>query len=377
MPSFLAMASGSELVVAGNHDRNNAGGLILGYGLGSFGAGRVDEAGETDAGQVCFEGGRVYSFGHRGQQLSGVGQHAEDLRGLRVGAFFEVGQLAFLVGGELRKQHAGRPFSEHEYAVLGLGKGRHAPALGIEGQFGQARKLGFERGARIVFSGGVAGHGYLGRVAQPVAVGALGGVGVEGHSGQQRVAVAQRGQAKRRVGVCFLRGHLVEGQGTRFIRADVGDGAERFHGRQLTHQVMVFGQPLGPSPSAMFTTAGNPSGMAATASEMDTSSKSPRGSPRHQPVAKNHRANSYRPRRQLLAEGAQPLLQRHRGDGQLEEAGDFAQLGVHAGGYHVGRAAAIGHEGALIAQVQAVAEGIGAGGQRGGVFLHVGRLAGQ
>ena len=127
----------------------------------------------------------------------------------------------------------------------------------------------------------------------------------------------------------------------------------------------------------MVTTAGNASGMAATARQMDTSSKSPRESPRHQPVAKNHRANAHRPRRQLLAEGAHPLLQRRRGDGHLEEAGDFAKLGVHAGGCHLGLGAAIGHEGALIAQVQAVAAGIGAGGQRGGVFLHVGRLAGQ
>ena len=113
------------------------------------------------------------------------------------------------------------------------------------------------------------------------------------------------------------------------------------------------------------TTAGRPSGTAATAMLTAVRNISVRSSPRSTPVAEDDADEHERDDGQRLAELVEPLLQR-RGlplDG-LDEVRDAAQFGAHAGGDHDGLAAAVGHHRAHEDQVAPIAErqvGIGEG----------------
>ena len=372
---------GRELVVAGNHHGRDAGGFALGHGLPGFGAGRVYQAGEADEAQAGFDGGGRHVGGHRGQQLGGVAQHPVALAGQLVHAPLQVGNIGLLAGIELLKQRAYGSFGEAQDSLVGLVQGTHALALRVEGQLGKTRKPGFEGCPAVPLFGGVPHQGHLRGVAHPLAFVVLRNVVVQGHGREQPVArntdTTEDGQTEFWRFVDLLHRHFIEREGTRFVGADVGGRAQRFHGGQLADEGIALDQALGPQRQRDGNQRGQGLGQGGDGQrDRHQQQLAQRLAP--QPAHREkHGPDDQCRRRQPLAQGGQPLLQgRHRFLG-LNERGNLAQLGIHARAHYVGRGAPIGHESALEAHVQLVAQRVVAGGQRVRVFLHVGRFAGQ
>jgi len=180
---LLGNGLGGERVVAGNHDGDDAGRLAFGHGLPDFGTGRINQAGKTEKGQARFHRGGRHVGGQGGQHLGRVGQHPVALRGQGIDALPQFGHTGLLAGVELLEQGPGGPFGQAQHPGPGPVQGAHALALRIKGQLGQARKLRFQRGTGVVLRGRVLSQRHFGGIAQPVAGGIGGGIGVEGHGG--------------------------------------------------------------------------------------------------------------------------------------------------------------------------------------------------
>ena len=310
---LLGNGLGGQLVVAGNHHRNNACGLALGHGLLGFVTGWVYKAGQADKGQARFDSAGVDGGGHFGQQLTSVAQHPIALLGHGLDALLQVGHIAFLTVFKLVNKHIYRAFGEAQHALAGLMQRGHALTLRIERQFGDARKPGFKGRPFVRFIGGVPRQRHLGRVAKPLAVGAEGGVGIQGHAGQQGIALLQNGQTERRRLVHVLHGHLIQCQGTGFIGADVGDRPQRFHRRQLANEGVAFRQAFGPQRQRHGNHRGQGFGNSGHR-QRDRHQQEPQQRLTSQPASrKKDQANGERSPRQLLTEHAQSLLQRRSG----------------------------------------------------------------
>ena len=199
--------------------------------------------------------------------------------------------------------------------------------------------------------GGVAGQGHLGGIAQPLAFVILGSVGVQGHGREQPVAGFQHGQAECWGLEYLLHRHLVHGQRPRFVGADVGDRAQRFHRRQLADEGVALHEALGAQRQRDGDQRRQGLGQRGNGQRDGHQQQlAQRFAP--QPAHREKQGpDDQRRRRQPLAQRGQPLLQgRHRFLG-LNERGNLAQLGVHARAHHVGRGPPVGHEGAFVAQV--------------------------
>ena len=187
----------------------------------------------------------------------------------------------------------------------------------------------------------------------------------------------QHGQAEFRGLEHLLHRHFIYGQRPRFVGADVGDRAQRFHRRQLADEGVAVHQPLGAQRQRNSDQRGQGFGERGNGQRDGYQQQLAQRLAPQPAHPKKDRPDDQRRHRQPFAQRGQPLLQgRHRFLG-LNERSNLAQLGVHARAHHVGGGPPVGHEGAFEAQVQPVAERVVAGGQRGRVFLHVGRLPRQ
>ena len=108
------------------------------------------------------------------------------------------------------------------------------------------------------------------------------------------------------------------------------------------------------------TTAGNPSGITATATLIAVSRRSDNASPPSAPMATTSAATATPAERELLAHPVEALLQRRpAGAHPLQQGGDATEFGAHPGGHDHAPAAAVGDLGTRVGHVGAVAERAG------------------
>ena len=111
----------------------------------------------------------------------------------------------------------------------------------------------------------------------------------------------RRSRDSRRSGSRPVGEHPVLGQGAGLVAADHGDRPEGLDGRQLANECVSLGHPRAPRARAIVTTAGRPSGMAATARLTAVRNMTSTGSPRAIPLTKTKMRPGSR-NRQSLAE---------------------------------------------------------------------------
>ena len=220
--------------------------------------------------------------------------------------------------------------------------------------------------AHFVHADAVAQHnqGHLGGIAN-LGAGLLIGGGVAGQEGLlQQQALHIIGQVhlfavqQHAVGIDFLGGHLVLGQGARLVRADDGHSAQRLYRLQVLHDGVLPGHLL----SAHGLNNGDDGGQGLGDGGHGQSHGKHQGvqngllvvqgQPKHQ-GADDHDDNG-----QLLGEIVQALLEGGLALlGLVHQGGHLAQLRVHArAGDHKDRPA-IGHQGAGEHHVLPVAQG--------------------
>ena len=227
---FLGDGHSGELVVAGDHDRTDAGGVALGHGLLDLHAGRVDHAHQAHEGQAGLQalggelgGDGLHVFIGHAQHAQGPGSHLLVLLHGRVGSG--------LVDIAAAQQHIGRALDHDAVLALEGVDGGHELPVGVEGQLRHT------------------GHGLLDLVLVQALLhgdiheGGLGGVA--GGLGPAVLVVGQDGVVTQgadgegegppilRGGPHVHHGHLVHGQGARLIRTDDGGAAQGLHGGQL------------------------------------------------------------------------------------------------------------------------------------------------
>ena len=112
-----------------------------------------------------------------------------------------------------------------------------------------------------------------------------------------------------------------------------------------------------PIASEMVTTAGSASGTTATARATPKDQHLQQRLAAPQAQEHDHTHDGERRVRQLAADAVQVLLQRRpAGLDRLQQLGDLAELGLHAGGHDHGAAAAVSHRRPGKSQVAAVAQ---------------------
>ena len=390
----LGDGHGGVDVVAGDHDRADAGLLGLGDGRGDLRTLGVDHAGEAHEDEVVLERLGAAVGGQRLVHAHGGGEHAQRLVGhVLVGGHdllaAGVGQgLDGAVGvhdlSAAAENHVGAALGVLlEGALGGLHHDGHHLAAGVERRLAHALVA---IGVAVLVEaelGGVVDQGALGGLAHGLAL--LGiplGVGAESHGAHVQV-----------VGTLDLvlgDGHLVLRESARLVRADDLGAAERLDGGHLADDGLALGH-LGDAHGEhdrdhgheALGNGGDGQGhgdhegvedhlgvgaeLAAVADEVD---------------GKDDHAD----REHQLGEDAGELVEldlerRELLLGRGEGVGDLAHLGLHAGGGDDGAAAAVDHGGAHVAHVLAVAQGhvVGAGVERDrlDVLLHGHGLAGE
>ncbi len=146
MPSRAGDGARGGGMVAGDHHRDDAGGLARGDRFGRLGARRIDEAREADEGQAAFQCSASSGVRHRRQPLQREGQHAQALRGQLFGCVLQRRLVDRRHGPrrsqlvDTQRQHAlGRALHQHQHGLAVAMQRGHARPLGIEGKLGQAR----------------------------------------------------------------------------------------------------------------------------------------------------------------------------------------------------------------------------------------------
>ncbi len=184
--------------------------------------------------------------------------------------------------GAQREDDVGAALHERDALVLALVDRGHALALGVERHLADPTRTqvpGREPARHLEQRG-------LGRVADEPAVGVGASVVVRrGHLEQQREVAGMRGVLGRLDTPVVLdrdlveaddrspNSHLVSGERAGLVGADEGRRAERLDGVRRRTMAWCSAILRTPSESAMVTTAGSPSGIAATASETARSSE--------------------------------------------------------------------------------------------------------
>ena len=207
-PQVTGNGRSRAAMVAGDHLHADAGVAAGRDGLARFGARRVDEADQSDQGELVRPGhqvaGRVEVTGR--DRSPGQCQHAQCVvgeGGVRVDerdARGVVERLLAVAGdpaGGSREQHVGRALQPHAHHVAIVVEGGHELVRRVEGDLGDARTLLRERLGVDAALRGQRKQRTLGGVADEFAV-ADARVGAQGRRQQQRPEVRGVGCRPRR-----------------------------------------------------------------------------------------------------------------------------------------------------------------------------------
>ena len=376
---------GGVHVVAGDHDRADAGAAAGADGVHDLRTHRIDHASQTEKAQVLLErcGGRVarqrvIRAHARRQHAQGPARHVavarRDLGAVRVrhglGAAVDPDAVA------QRQQHVGRALGVlHDGAAIRVQRAHHL-ALAVKRCLGHARILRAQHAWRQPLCDRPAHERSLGRLAgHGVRLWVMHRVDAQGHGGSEQVLVTARR---------FRHGHAVLRERTGLIRADDLRAAERLHGREPAddraaaahvrhadrqHDRHNCGQPLRDRRD-------READSDEECVEHDTAVDGPGA---QHADHEHHHADAQHEPRQDAAQLRQAQLQ-----GRLillclrKRIGDVAHLRLHAGLCDDGAAASVDDAAAEIEHVAAVAETDVTGGcERVGRFCHRHALAGQ
>ena len=263
-------------------------------------------------------------------------------------------------------------------------EGGHELPVGVKGQLPHPGVMGPVKG--LVHADAVAHHhqSHLGGVADAGSGLRVGGsvAGQEGGLEQQALHIIDQVQVislqQGAVGIDFLRGHLVLGQGARLVGADHRHGPQALHRLEVLHDGGLPGHLLG----AQGQDDGDDGAQGLWNGGYGQGHSEHQGVQNgHLPVegeAEDQGADHQDDGGQLLAEVVQGLL---KGGlallGLVHEGGHLAQLGVHAGAGNDDLRPAVGHQGAGEDHVLPVAQGHLLPGDDLGSLLHPLALAGE
>ena len=402
---FAGDGGGGDGVVAGDHLDLDAGLLAQANRVAGLGAGRIDDADQSDQSELLRPGqqvgGRVklvcrdIAFGHR--------QHAHGLAGeigilgLEVGADFVVERRRAVrreIAGGARQQYIGRAFRKHAHPPAVMVKCGHELVGGIERNFGDARALLGQTVRLQPALGGQRQQRSLGGVADQLAAADMAFVAQrDRHQQRQQIRLRQAifGGNSALAGIALARGgktpaaveqpargHLVEGQRAGLVGADHRGRAQGFHRRQffddraiLRHAVHADRQRYRHHCRQALGDGGHCQGNGGDDGL-------------HQRVAAQNAEHENQRHHHAGDDGealAQPVeLHLQRGGGFLrcfQQAGDAPHLGFHAGGGDQRLDPAAGHHGVHEHHVAAFRQRIFAGRERVGVLAHGMGFAGQ
>ena len=370
-------------VVAGDHDRADAGLLGLGDGRGDLGALGIDHAGEANEGEVVLERLGAAVVGQGLVHAHGAGEHAQGLVGHGLVGCHELGAalpsqrndlIALVDMGAQTNHHVGRALGVLlVLAVQGLDDHRHHLTARVERGLAHARVLGSQ--ASKTSLAGIIDECTLGRLAHGLTQFLVPlGIGAQCHTGQELLL----GRSE----LVLDDGHLVLGKGTGLVGADGLRAAKGLDGRKLADDRLALGH-LGHAERKHDGHDGDQALGDGGDGKRDGDHKGvEQGSRVGEDVAhavtddvdaKDDDADDDNHNGKDAAELGELHLQRRElflGLGQ--GASNLAHLGVHAGADHDGATTAVHNGGTHIAHVLAVAERhvIGARGE----LDHVGML---
>ena len=224
---------GGVHVVAGDHDRPDAGAAAGADGVHDLRAHWVDHAREAEKAQVLLErrGGRVVR--QRVIRAHGRRQHAQGVAGHGMIARRDLGAVRFRHGlgaavdpdpVAQRQQHVGCALGIlHDEAAVGV-QGAHHLAFAVERRLGHARILRAQRARRQALRDRPAHERGLGRLAgHGVRLRVVHRIDTQGHGRGEQVLIT---------GSALGHSHAVLRERAGLIRADDLRAAERLHGRE-------------------------------------------------------------------------------------------------------------------------------------------------
>ena len=397
-------------VVAGDHAHVDAGRQGRGHGVLGLGPERVDDADEGGERQLAHLGPRV-GLDRReladGDPPDGEAEHPQPV--LRQGP---VGVEERLAGGldrdllalpeRLRAQvedHVGSALDDLDQhlarpVVVAL-EGGHVLVGRVERHLRQARVLGPGQlgvGAEL---GGEHDQGRLGRVADDLAV--VGHRGVAGQrQGERERAEVGYGAPGRGPHLALLavaatldrvpvageeelrRRHLVHREGAGLVGVDRAGRAEGLDVGQVAHDGLGVGQAAGAEGEHPLDEGGHAGGDGRDGHRDAEQQEVLEGQAAGGADGDHDRQRGPGHDAEPLGESVELLLERRLGAvDRLQEAGDLADLGLHAGGRHDHRAGAPGHRGVLEDHVGAIAQRRVVAVDHAGVLRDGGALAGE
>ena len=378
--------NGREDVVAGDHDRADAGSLGLGDGVLGLGTDRVDHAAQAQEGHVVLErlGAKVLGLlvvvvdargRHDAQCLAGHGAVLlHDLLAPLVGQ----GHVAFLGAdlGAVGQHHVGPALGVLDVGpVRSLVNHGHHLAAGVKGRLAHAGVGGHEVGGRKANLGGVGHERGLGGLADSLLAHRVPlGVGGHGHAADQAVLVPAKVAHDR---------HLVLSERAGLVGADDLGAAQRLHGGELADDRVLLAH-LGHAHGQHDRHDRSKALGDGCHGKRDRDHKGVKhevevghelgtvleeaGEEDDHGDAHDHDGQNARELGELLLQRGLLVL------GLAQGVGDLAHLGVHARGHDDGASVAIDHDRAHVAHVLAIAQGhvagLGVGLQRARALDH-------
>ena len=374
-------------MIAGDHHRRNAGAETGRNRCSGFRARRIHQADQSDEYQPAFRNFGIIQVRNGIPAAAGQCQHAQSVGGHRSRSTFQFRAR--------QAPHTGcvkHPGAERQYRLgctLGIGhhavgagmKCGHAHAHRIKRQFSATRRIMLENLPRKTGALRSDMQCHFGRVSGRTADRIAGGVVALRHRREQALSDCAGHLLRRQQRALDATGfdaHPVLGQRAGFVGTDIGNRTQRLDAGQPAHQRLLFNHAIGTERECNGDNSRQCFGYRRHREADRSKQHQQRRFASQQSGDKDQRANQQYKNCQPPAEGREPLLQRcFRFFAGRQQRGNMPQFGRHAGRHHQTGAASVGHDGALVGHVAAVAErGIGFG-KKPGILVHRHRFTGQ